>query len=137
MGEKDKVEKLLADYDDVFTDIVNVLLFNGKELIRENELEKTGTVSQYKADDSKLHEQERDIAKNWKKEKVSQRFSDCGRLLCSDAKEKRLCATGTSNQTCRRTAKVYGSNDRRQPLCRNSNTGREGRSKNVYSIRQS
>lgn len=76
MGEKDMTEKLLEDYNDVFADIVNVLLFKGKEIIRQEELEQTGTVSQYKADDSKLHEQERDIAKYWKKEKV--RIALCG-----------------------------------------------------------
>ena len=30
MGEKDITEKILADYNDVFADIVNVLLFGGK-----------------------------------------------------------------------------------------------------------
>ena len=30
MGEKDISEKMLADYNDVFADIINVLLFNGK-----------------------------------------------------------------------------------------------------------
>lgn len=76
MGEKDKAEKLLEDYNDIFADIVNVLLFNGREIIRQEELEKTGTASQYKADDSKLHEQERDVAKYWKKGKA--RIALCG-----------------------------------------------------------
>ena len=31
MAEKDVTEKLLADYNDVFADIVNVLLFDGKK----------------------------------------------------------------------------------------------------------
>ena len=30
MGEKDITEKILADYNDVFADIVNVLLFGEK-----------------------------------------------------------------------------------------------------------
>ena len=29
MGEKDMSEKILEDYNDVFSDIVNVLLFHG------------------------------------------------------------------------------------------------------------
>ena len=30
MGQKDITEKMLADYNDVFADIVNTLLFNGR-----------------------------------------------------------------------------------------------------------
>lgn len=56
MGEKDISEKMLADYNDVFADIVNVLLFNGKCIIRENELQNTKDRSQYKAD-GMMHEQ--------------------------------------------------------------------------------
>lgn len=76
MAEKDNAEKLLEDYDDVFADIVNVLLFKGREVVRKEELEKTGTLSQYKADDNRLHEQERDVAKYWKKGKI--RIALCG-----------------------------------------------------------
>ena len=39
MGEKDIAEKILLAYNDVFSDIVNVLLFGGQESIRENDLE--------------------------------------------------------------------------------------------------
>ena len=35
MGEKDTTEKILADYNDVFADIVNVLLFGGKIIVDE------------------------------------------------------------------------------------------------------
>ena len=70
MAEKDLSEKLLEEYDDVFADIVNVLLFDGKREVKEEELVETGTESQYKADDSVLHAQERDVAKYWKKGKI-------------------------------------------------------------------
>ena len=70
MAEKDLSEKLLEEYDDVFADIVNVLLFDGKREVKEEELSETGTESQYKADDSVLHAQERDVAKYWKKGKI-------------------------------------------------------------------
>ena len=70
MAEKDLSEKLLEEYDDVFADIVNVLLFHGKREVKEEELAETGTESQYKADDSVLHAQERDVAKYWKKGKI-------------------------------------------------------------------
>ena len=65
MGEKDISEKLLADYEDVFADIVNVLLFHGERRVHADSLQSTNTVSHYKADDSRLHEQERDILKAW------------------------------------------------------------------------
>ena len=55
MGEKDISEKVLEDYDDVFADIVNVLLFHGERLVKEDELENVKDRSQYKADE-KLHE---------------------------------------------------------------------------------
>lgn len=61
---------MLADYNDVFADIVNVLLFNGKQIVDESLLENVKDKSQYKADDGKLHEEERDIAKVVKNQKV-------------------------------------------------------------------
>ena len=65
MGEKDISEKLLADYEDVFADIVNVLLFHGIQRVHPESLQSSKTISHYKADDTKLHEQERDILKAW------------------------------------------------------------------------
>ena len=65
MGAKDIAEKNLEAWNDVFADIVNVLLFKGKRIILENELEADTTNSMFKAD-GKLHEQERDVSKFWK-----------------------------------------------------------------------
>lgn len=65
LGEKDISEKLLADYEDVFADIVNVLLFHGERRVKPDTLQTTATVSHYKADDARLHEQERNILKAW------------------------------------------------------------------------
>ena len=65
MSEKDISEKLLEAYDDVFADIVNVLLFNGKQVIKEDELEEQETHSSYKAE-GKLRELDRDVVKRWK-----------------------------------------------------------------------
>ena len=76
MNEKDSAEKILADYEDVFADIVNVLLFDGKELVHPNELETVTAKSQYKADDSRLHEEERDVVKYWKRSGI--RIAVCG-----------------------------------------------------------
>ena len=50
MGEKDLSEKYLESYNDVFADILNVLLFDGKEQIKPSELSETITETQYKAD---------------------------------------------------------------------------------------
>lgn len=69
MGQKDKVEKLLEDYPDVFADIINVLIYDGKQVIKPQELSETKVKSQYKAADDSLHKQERDILKVWEKGK--------------------------------------------------------------------
>ena len=64
MGEKDIAEKHLEDLNDVFADIVNVLLFNGKKIIRAEDLQEKAPRAVYKAD-GKLHETERDVIKHW------------------------------------------------------------------------
>lgn len=69
MTEKDITEKLLENYPDVFADIVNVLIYNGKEIVKAKELEATGTISQYKAANT-IHGQDRDVAKYWTKGQV-------------------------------------------------------------------
>ena len=76
MGQKDISEKVLEDFDDVFADIVNVLLFDGQQIIYEEELSNAKDKSQYKADDSLIHEQERDVTKYWNKGKI--RLALCG-----------------------------------------------------------
>ena len=58
----DASEKILADYNDVFADIMNVFLFGGKQVIKEDQLENSKDRSQYKSD-GKLHQQERDVSK--------------------------------------------------------------------------
>ena len=70
MGQKDISEKLLEDYNDVFADIVNVLQFNGERRVKPESLEDSNLKSQYKADDGKLHEQERDVMKHWKEGRI-------------------------------------------------------------------
>ena len=62
MAEKDLAEKILESYNDVFADIVNVLLFKGKRVIKPESLTDAGSLSNYNID-GKLHEQERDVAK--------------------------------------------------------------------------
>lgn len=69
MGEKDIIEKALESYSDVFADIINVLMFNGERIIREEELEERVPISVYKTD-GKVHETERDVIKRWKKNEL-------------------------------------------------------------------
>ena len=64
MGEKDITEKTLVSYNDVFSDIVNGLLFEGRPVVKPDALSDAAPYSMYKAD-GKIHEheQERDVSK--------------------------------------------------------------------------
>ena len=66
MGQKDLSEKILVAYDDVFADIVNVLLLKRQYQIQPGELEDRRTKDFYKSN-GMLHELERDVVKRWKK----------------------------------------------------------------------
>ncbi|MFR1969867.1 MAG: Rpn family recombination-promoting nuclease/putative transposase [Hominisplanchenecus sp.] len=76
MGQKDITEKLLEDYNDVFADIINGLIFKGEQRILPESLENAKVHSQYKAEDGKVHELERDVIKYWKEKKVE--LAICG-----------------------------------------------------------
>ncbi|MBO4534296.1 MAG: Rpn family recombination-promoting nuclease/putative transposase, partial [Treponema sp.] len=65
MGKKDIAEKNLEAWNDVFADIVNVLLFKGKRLMKEKDLEADTKDNIIKAN-GEIHEQERDVSKFWK-----------------------------------------------------------------------
>ncbi|MCC8101022.1 MAG: transposase, partial [Clostridiales bacterium] len=82
MAGKDITEKLLEDYPDVFADIVNVLIYKGKNVVKADDLEIAGTLNQYKAANT-IHGQERDVAKYWTKGQV------------------RICFLGLENQSSR------------------------------------
>lgn len=72
MAEKDVAEKQLFQYADVFANLVNVLLFEGRELIAPEELVDVLPRSTYRSHrgKKKLREQERDVAKLWRKNKI-------------------------------------------------------------------
>ena len=53
--------------DEAVKRTLNDTKFDGKSEVEENELVNTTVHSQYKAEDGKVHEQERDIAKYWKR----------------------------------------------------------------------
>jgi len=66
MGEKDISLKILEYYSDVFADIVNGLMFEGRPVVTEDALvDLPGPHSEFMADDHTLHEQERDVSKLW------------------------------------------------------------------------
>jgi hypothetical protein len=71
LGQKDISEKILLDYNDVFSDIINGIVFEGAQTVLPESLENMTVHSQYKADGNKLHEQERDIAKYWKDKRIT------------------------------------------------------------------
>ena len=62
-SKPDHVEKILEDYNDVFADIINGCLFDGEEIIEEDELSPGPTASHYKNAQGTLSEQIRDACK--------------------------------------------------------------------------
>ena len=63
-GKKDLSEKVLARHNDVFADIVNVLLFDGENVVKEDELTDALPQAIYKA--AGIKSTERDVAKFWR-----------------------------------------------------------------------
>ena len=70
MNGKDITQKMLERYNDVFADIVNVLLFNGKRIVDEDALIDTPVDSALKLD-GEIHSQYRDVAKYWKNSQIN------------------------------------------------------------------
>ena len=70
MQEKDITQKMLEQFNDVFSDIVNVLLFDGKDVVEEDSLIDTPTKSMMKID-GKVHSQDRDVAKYWQNSRIN------------------------------------------------------------------
>ena len=70
MGVKDIEEKQFEDYNDVFADIVNVLIFGGKQIVKPRALENSKDKSRFKAAKGIITEQERDVSKWWRKSQI-------------------------------------------------------------------
>ena len=70
MQDKDVTEKMLEKYNDVFADILNVLLFGGRNVVDEAALKDALPMSMLKID-GRVRSQERDIAKYWHKNKIN------------------------------------------------------------------
>ncbi len=69
MAGKDITEKALEALDDVFADIINVLLFNGEEIVKESELEQ-GRERGYYVGKEGVREYERDTSKFWRQNNI-------------------------------------------------------------------
>ena len=70
MKEKDITEKKLLSYNDVFADVINGTIFEGKEVVKSEELTDANPVTQFKDDKNTHREQIRDVAKLWEKKGV-------------------------------------------------------------------
>ena len=70
MQEKDITQKMLERYNDVFSDIVNVLLFGGKKVVEEESLFDATTDSILKIE-GRVRFQDRDVAKYWKDSQIN------------------------------------------------------------------
>ena len=70
MKDKDITQKVLEKYNDVFADILNVLLFNGRDVVEESTLIDALPMSMLKID-GRVRSQERDIAKYWRRSKIN------------------------------------------------------------------
>ena len=70
MQEKDITQKMLERHNDVFSDIVNVLLFGGKKVVEEESLFDATTDSILKIE-GRVRFQDRDVAKYWKDSQIN------------------------------------------------------------------
>ena len=84
MTEKDFTQKTLEACNDVFADIVNVLLFHGEYIVKEKELETETAQAVYKLN-QKLHEEERDVAKYWRNSRVRIAFYGIENQISKDS----------------------------------------------------
>ena len=73
MGEKDVTQKMLENYNDVFADVLNVLLFNGEMIVDESNLTDALPMSVLKVD-GRVRTQDRDVAKYWHNSKMNMAF---------------------------------------------------------------
>ena len=121
MGKKDIAEKNLEAWNDVFADIVNVLLFKGNQLMKEQDLESAAKDTMFKAD-GKIHQQERDVSKFWKNGKI------------------RISILGFENQTEQdstmplRVISYDGASYKEQLLDKKKDKNKDTKKKNLYPV---
>ena len=64
MGQKDLTQKNLESYPDVFADLINVLVYKGQAVLREEELFLTQTETLYQHNQKELRNQLQDLGMN-------------------------------------------------------------------------
>ena len=72
MRGKDITEKALENYNEVFADIGNALVFDGEKIVKGTELEQVLPRESYNNSEGEIHEQERECGKG--KEGAEQRY---------------------------------------------------------------
>ena len=84
MKEKDLLEKVLEEYNDVYADILNGFLFKGEPVVSPEDLEDARPFTLYR-DGESVREQYRDMAKFWRypEEKKKHSVSDIIPLFLS------------------------------------------------------
>ena len=87
MAQKDITEKALVWYNDVFSDIVNNLLFDGKDVVSPDALQNAVTHLPYKSDSKEIRDQDRDNCKLWIDQKTEIRLSYFGIENETDAED--------------------------------------------------
>lgn len=112
MGTKDITEKALEDYNDVFADIVNVLLFDGADYVRQEELTEGSPYSNY-TENGKIRDQERDIYKYWNNSRI--RLAAIG-FENETAEESDMPLRVMSYDAAGYRAQISNGNDRRYPV---------------------
>ena len=63
MGQKDLTQKHLESYPDVFADVINALLYEGKEIVKPEELQPAPTETFYRSKEGRLRNQFQDVSK--------------------------------------------------------------------------
>ncbi|TDG77106.1 hypothetical protein C5L33_000299, partial [Lactobacillus pasteurii] len=69
MAEKDKVEKLFFSHRDIFADVFNCCVFNGRQAVDSKKLVDSDTESQYSDHQNQHHTQFRDLVKGYQEGK--------------------------------------------------------------------
>lgn len=60
----DAVEKILEEHPDVFADIINGLIYNGKDIVKPENLVDGPTAAMYKAAEGNINQKDRDVSKS-------------------------------------------------------------------------
>ena len=74
MGQKDYTQRDFLEYNDVFADILNTLIFDGEKIVSEKELISLNRTSSYQGRDNAPRIQERDVVRFWDQKRIRVAF---------------------------------------------------------------